>query len=86
MRFRISHTAYLHMPVSDGAGGTRIEPRLIRADSDSPVEIELPDDADPNHISRRWEPLDELARAAQAKLGPLGRPDIPASAERACSA
>jgi len=71
MKFRIKSTCFINLPThlaNDPPGLLRNLPQTIKAEPMYPVEIALPDDIDPNSISRTWEPLDDRAREAQAKL------------------
>jgi hypothetical protein len=75
MKFLIKSNAYVNMPMhlqNDPPGVIRQVPQLIKAEPSQPVVLELPDDVDLDTVSSRWEPLDETATKAQARLRKLG--------------
>lgn len=71
MRFKLISNAYINMPFhhpDDPVGVIRTAPQFFKAEPSAPYILDLPDDFDINNLSRKWEPLDDAARLAQAKL------------------
>lgn len=78
MRFRLTANAFIKLPTVLDDGETRItkvlDTRISHPDGSpitpsQPLVMDFPSNLPLDSISRRWEPLDDEAKAAQAKLG-----------------
>lgn len=77
MRFKLTANAYIKLPTVVDDGDTRytkvMDTRITHPDGSqisqsSPLVIDFPSTLPLDSISRRWEALDDEAKAAQAKL------------------
>lgn len=71
MKFLLRHNAYVNVPThlpNDPPGVIRQLPTLIKAEPSAPTVLELADDTSLDNISGTWEPMDEAAKKALAKL------------------
>ena len=71
MKFLLRHNAYINVPThlpNDPPGVIRQLPTLIKAEPSAPYVLELADDVSLDNISAQWEPLDDAAKQAQARL------------------
>lgn len=74
MKFLLKHNAYVNIPThlaSDPVGVVRNLPQFVKASPSEPTVLELPDDIGLDSVSRTWEPMDQAATDALARLSDL---------------
>jgi hypothetical protein len=71
VKFLLRSNAYINVPThlaNDPPEFIRQMPTLVKAEPSAPTVLELSDDTSLDNISSKWEPLDDAAKDALARL------------------